>query len=560
MLGKRSGLDGGEHPYLDHVGRDSFYGFLALHRDELFRDEDFSDLYCPDNGRPSVPPSLLATALLLQAYEGVSDEEAKARAEFDLRWKAALGVGLEERPFAKSTLQLFRARLVIHERVRAVFRKSLDFARHKGYLRSRRLKVVLDTTYVLGRGAVKDTYNLLADGIIKLARALAARGRSDPEAWAREHDLGRYFGSSLKAEAGIDWDDPQARQAFLEGVVADADRVLMVARETMEKLPAGDPERRRLHEAALLLERLLLQDIERGEDGTRLKRGVSPDRIVCVHDPEMRHGRKSERRRFDGHKAHLAVDPESQLITAADVLAGNGPDHERALQMVEQAEANAEFVAEEVVGDCAYGDGETRKAFAEAGRKLVAKVAKQARGCAVPQRGLPDRSRDDELYLPRRTRNAQGGVDQLGRSLWSAGRALAGVPLRGRRLRRVPLATFVYASAPREGSAGYDPPAGGLASGGAGIPAKRGVRSVSQATSGRRTQAGAAGATRRAPGPLLRSNQDAFPAPYGRHRRQSHARGEEGRPHARPQPPQDGQLHTQPCPDRDLWLVYGSIL
>jgi Transposase DDE domain len=112
---------------------------------------------------------------------------------------------------------------------------------------------------------------------------------------------------------------------------------------------------------------------------------VSPDRIVCVHDPEMRHGRKSERRRFDGHKAHLAVDPESQLITAADVMAGNAPDHERALQMVEQAEANAEFVVEEVVGDCAYGDGETRKAFAEAGRKLVAKVATRRGGAQFPK-------------------------------------------------------------------------------------------------------------------------------------------------------------------------------
>src|SRR5215207_2010912 len=84
-------------------------------------DEDFADLYCPHNGCPSVPPSLLATALLLQFYEGVSDEEAKARAEFDLRWKVALGIALEERPFAKSTLQLFRARLIIHERVGAVF-------------------------------------------------------------------------------------------------------------------------------------------------------------------------------------------------------------------------------------------------------------------------------------------------------------------------------------------------------------------------------------------------------------------------------------------------------
>jgi hypothetical protein len=387
MLGRQSDPDDGDHPYLDHVRRDSFYGLLALHREELFCDEDFADLYCPHNGRPSVPPSLLATALLLQFYEGVSDEEAKARAEFDLRWKVALGIALEERPFAKSTLQLFRARLIIHERVGAVFQKSLTFARQTGYLRSRRLKkVVLDTTHVLGRGAVKDTYNLLADGITVLARELAAEVPcSDPEEWARERVLGRYFGSSVKGEAGIDWDDPEARQAFLEGVVGDADRLLEVAREAMEKLPAGDPERRRVRDAAVLLERLLMQDIERREDGSRLKQGVSPDRVVSVHDPEMRHGRKSERRRFDGHKARVAVDPESQLITAADVLAGNAPDHERALELVEQAEANAEFVVEEVVGDCAYGDGDTRRTFAGAGRKLVAKVATRRGGAQFPK-------------------------------------------------------------------------------------------------------------------------------------------------------------------------------
>jgi hypothetical protein len=385
MLGRQSDLDGGDHPYLDHVRRDSFYGFLASHREELFSDADFADLYCPDNGRPSVPPSLLATALLLQAYEGISDEEAKARADFDLRWKVALGVGLEERPFAKSTLQLFRARLIIHERVRAVFHKSLTFARQTGYLRRRRLKVVLDTTHVLGRGAVKDTYNLLADGIVMLARKLAAGVRSDPEKWAHERGLGRYFGSSVKGEAGIDWDDPEARQAFLESVVADADRLLTVAREAMEKFPAGDPERRRLRDAAVLLERLLLQDIERREDGTHLKQGVSPDRVVSVHDPEIRHGRKSERRRFDGHKAQVAVDPESQLIMAANVLAGNTSDHERALELIEQVEANAKLVVEEVVGDCAYGGGETRKAFAEAGRKLVAKVATRRGGAQFPK-------------------------------------------------------------------------------------------------------------------------------------------------------------------------------
>ena len=385
MLGKQSWLDGGEHAYLDHVGRHSFYGFLASHRTELFHDEDFADLYCPDNGRPSVPPSLLATALLLQVYEGVSDEEAKARADFDLRWKVALGIGLEERPFAKSTLQLFRARLILHERVRTVFGQSLAFARRTGYFRSRKVKVVLDTTYVLGRGAVKDTYNLLADGITRLARALAASAHSNPEEWTREHDLGRYFVSSLKGEAGIDWDDPEARQVFLEGVVADADRLLMVAREAMEELPTDEPLRQRLHEAASLLARLLMQDIDRREDGTRLKQGVSSDRIVSVHDPEMRHGRKSASRRFDGHKASIAVDPESQLVTAADVLAGNAPDHEQALQLVEQAEANAEVMVEETVGDCAYGNTETRQLFADAGRRLVAKVASRRGGTQFPK-------------------------------------------------------------------------------------------------------------------------------------------------------------------------------
>lgn len=244
----------------------------------------------------------------------------------------------------------------------------------------------MDTTYVLGRGAVKDTYNLLADGIVNLARALAPNTYSNPEEWAREYDLGRYFGSSLKAEAGIDWDDPEARQAFLEGVVADADRLLLVAREAMEELPADGPERGRLHDAAALLERLLLQDIERREDGARLKQGVSPDRVVSVYDPEMRHGRKSASKRFDGHKAAVAVDPESQLLTAVDVLAGNAPDHERALELVEQAEVNAEARVEETVGDCAYdGDGNTRQTFAKAGRKLVAKMANRRGGTQFPK-------------------------------------------------------------------------------------------------------------------------------------------------------------------------------
>ena len=79
MLGKRSaqwGIFEADNLYLDLVGKESFYGFLASQRGQLFRDEEFAMLYCADNGRNSVPPSLLATALLLQTHDRVSDEEA----------------------------------------------------------------------------------------------------------------------------------------------------------------------------------------------------------------------------------------------------------------------------------------------------------------------------------------------------------------------------------------------------------------------------------------------------------------------------------------------------
>src|SRR5438552_12808533 len=97
MLGQRSaqwGMFEADALYGDFVGRQNFYGFLAAQRNELFRDEDFAALYCRDNGRPSVPPSLLATALVLQTYDRVSDDEATRRAAFDLQWKVALGVEL----------------------------------------------------------------------------------------------------------------------------------------------------------------------------------------------------------------------------------------------------------------------------------------------------------------------------------------------------------------------------------------------------------------------------------------------------------------------------------
>ena len=390
MLGERSdqmGLWEADQLYLDLVGRDTFYGLLASLRGQLFRDADFAELYCPDNGRASVAPSLLATALLLQTHDKVGDAEAKARADFDIRWKVALGIEIEERPFAKSTFQVFRAQLILHDKVREVFEQSLRLAREQGYLkRGRGMWVALDTTYILGRGAVKDTYNLLADGIVKLMRALAAVTGVPLRRWAEGHGYQRYVGSSVKGEAGIDWSDRRARRKLLGAIVADADRLLELARQAQDGLAADSPERQAIVDAAELLGQLLLQDVKRGgtdavagddadADGeVRLKDGVSKDRMVSIHDPQMRHGHKSKSKRFDGHKAAVVVDTDSQLITAVDVLPGNAPDNLGALELVEQSEASADVPVVEAMGDTAYGDGGTRQTFADAGCKLVARV------------------------------------------------------------------------------------------------------------------------------------------------------------------------------------------
>src|SRR5574341_450966 len=110
MLGKRGpqrGLFEADTAYGAFVGRDSFYGWLASQRGELFEDEQFAGLYVLDNGRPSVPPS-----------------------------QVAVGVELDARPFAKSTLQEFRAQLILHEEEAAIFQASLEEAKRRGKFRT----------------------------------------------------------------------------------------------------------------------------------------------------------------------------------------------------------------------------------------------------------------------------------------------------------------------------------------------------------------------------------------------------------------------------------------
>ena len=257
-----------------------------------------------------------------------------------------------------------------------------------------------DTTPIWGRGAVKDTYNLLADGIRQLLRTLARVQDRELAPWAAGQGYARYLAASVKGTAEIDWDEPTAREAFLAEIVADADRLLAAARDAQAGCAADSPERGQIVAAAQLLGQLLHQDVARSGPG-RTPQGVSQDRIVSVHDPEMRHGRKSSSQRFDGHKAAVAVDPESQLITAVAVLPGNAPDAQGALELVAQSERHIGVPVTETIADAAYGDGHTRQQFADAGRTLIAKVPKRPARSHFPKE-------DFQIDLTAGTRHLSG--------------------------------------------------------------------------------------------------------------------------------------------------------
>jgi len=348
------------------VARLGFYGRLAREGLQLFGDADFAGAYCAGNGRPSVPPSLLAMARLLQHYEGISDAEVVERCRYDLRWKVALDLDLAsvEAPFAKSTFQAFRVRLTVHQREGLAFEGSVKAASAAGLLPPR-LRVALDSSPVRGRGAVKDTFNLLSDAIAAVVRTVARRQGAPARVVARAAGLARHVeAASIKGAVAIDWDDAQAVSCFLDSLLADAGRAVILAGQ------AGCAT-----DEVALLGKVIAQDVQRSTPGgpPSIRQGVTPDRTVSVHDPEARHGRKSNGKSYNGHKAHLAVEVTSGVITAVAVTAPAEADGAQVGSLLAQAERLSGRPVEQAIGDTAYS---TRAALAQASEATVELVTK----------------------------------------------------------------------------------------------------------------------------------------------------------------------------------------
>jgi len=320
------------------VPRGSVYAFLADHRKQLFPDEMFEDLFPTGRGRPSVPGEVIACAMLLKELEGLSDRQAADALRCDIRWKVATGLALDDPGIHYSVFTYWRTRLNRSDqpdRIKDALRRVVD---ETGVLKGRKRRA-LDSTLLDDAVATQDTVTQLVSAIRKIRKLV-------PETAAVEVTAHNYDTSGKPVCA---WDDPVAKQQLVSGLVGDALRILATLGDT--KLTTEQQD------AKGLLALVAGQDVEPGEqEGSwRIARGVAPDRTISTVDPESRHMHKSRSVYRDGFKAHLAVEPQTGIITECSLTAANAADGANGVDLLKGEEPGLTILA-----DSAYGSGQVR--------------------------------------------------------------------------------------------------------------------------------------------------------------------------------------------------------
>ena len=344
----------------DRLKDGSIYKLLAEHGHEPFGDDYFADCYSgAADGRPTVPARILASVMILQAFEGLSDREATDRLAFDLRWQAAAGVAIGIEAFHPTVLVGARNRLRASVRPRRLFEDTKVVATRVGALGQRAR--VLDSTPIYDAVATEDTVTQLRASIRKLLVVLDQT--ADPLAGLIRAALIRDDDYATPGKPPCDWDDRQAREALVDALVRDANAALEVisGKELVGATKA----------AGELVALVAGQDVTEDEDGVfRIVRGVAKDRVISTVNVEARHGHKSRNRHFDGYKAHISIDPDSELIAEIVATPANTHDAEAVKELLENEAADDKPT---IFGDSAYASGQTRRTLADQGFTLVAK-------------------------------------------------------------------------------------------------------------------------------------------------------------------------------------------
>lgn len=349
----------------------SVFAFLAEHRHRLFPTVMFDDLFPSGRGRPSIASEIVASVLVLQTLQGLSDREAAEAVTFDLRWKAACGVAVDAAAFHPSTLTYWRRRLAASARPHRIFDVVRELVIETGAVRGKNRRA-LDSTVLDDAVARQDTVTQLISAVRRVAREVPGAS-----ALVAVCCLGYDYTSAGKPR--IAWDDEAAREELVSTLVNDALALLAALDVDAVTAAGGKPA-----EAVALLALVAGQDVEPadGSDGTdgrwRIARQVAPDRVISTVDPETRHAHKTRERRQDGFKAHVVVEPDTGLTTAAALTKASGPENSdaavgAALLDTDTTVPDGDGDQVEVLGDSAYGTGEMLDALAKKGHAATIK-------------------------------------------------------------------------------------------------------------------------------------------------------------------------------------------
>jgi hypothetical protein len=309
------------------------FGFLREHRHEIFTEEFQAELegMYRDSGAGKTPtaPALMCMVVLLQCYVNVSDAEAVEASVMDARWRLALdSLDVEEPVFSQGSLQRFRERLIAHDMDRRLLERTVEVARQTGGADwkklPRALEVGIDSRPLHGAGRVEDTYNLLGHAARKIVECASKLAKLSPEALCRRARCPLFLASSIKAGLDVDWSDAEQKADAINQLIRQCDSLVGWIGNELPELASDDP----LERYMTALAEFEQQNLERSNDGTvQIRRGVAPDRRVSVEDAEMRHGRKSKSKLFNGYKEHIAADLQTALILACAVTPANAPEH-----------------------------------------------------------------------------------------------------------------------------------------------------------------------------------------------------------------------------------------
>jgi len=328
---------------------------------------DFEGWFKGTVGRSPCCPMVLTGMLLLQSRFELSDEDVVARARRDRAFRYALHLDGREQPPSVTSLRRHRAR--VRERLGEDFlhRRVLALAQSEGLVDDVELQAQ-DSTNTECRGAIIDTFNLIAVGIGRVVRTVAGVVGSTPESLAAKWSLSRYLARSIKGQVTIDWSSEEARNALLTEEIRDAKQLSERIAELGQQMP---PE---VEEAVELLQTVAHQDVEQLEDGTyRIAKGTCKDRVVSITDPEARHGRKSSSRVITGFKTHVQGTICSQFVTGITITDAGVHDAKPSPALIEQS-AEVGLKPQEVVGDAAYGTGANLRACASHGVEMCTKL------------------------------------------------------------------------------------------------------------------------------------------------------------------------------------------